>query len=287
MQSRAPHHSFSRKRSNTKMNYLRSIFVVLLLIFAVPAIGQVEVRDGCTVPEALAGRTNVHQCADCTFRSRSPFDSRNDGQRCGEEALPTVGPGDTNEFTTLFGKAPQARGTNLRGIKLRAARQRYAERRENWGGVFLSGDDDALFYIKDGGEVIPASAASDPSATTELKIPGLDVEGLVLYSADTRSMVDNIYETWGLGTPVLWVEYNSYVRDRVNGGFKPGTAIKLALPDAPLPLFLDGWAYMSFTVPHLKVAEAHIKLMSKCVFPDKIHTFVPPDAVRKARENCP
>ena len=269
------------------MNYLRSIFVVLILTFAVPAIGQVEARDGCTVPEALAGRTNVHQCTDCTLRSRSPFDSRNDAQRCGEEVLPTVGSSDTNEFITLFGKSPQARGTDLRGIKLRAARQRYAERRENWGGVFLSGDANALFYIKDGGEVIPASAASDPSATTELKISGLDAKGLALYSTETRSMVDNIYTTWGLGTPVLWVEYNSYVRDRVNGGFKSGTAIKLALPDAPLPLFLDSWAYASFTVPHLKVAEAHIKLMKKCVFPDKIHTFVPPAAIRMARQNCP
>lgn len=268
------------------MNYLRSILVVLFMIFIVPAVGQVEVRDGCTVPEALAGRTNVHQCADCTLRSRSPFDSLTDAQRCGEESLPAVVSNVTNEFVALFGNAPQARGTNLRGIKLRAARQRYAERKENWGGVFLSGDDNASFYVADGGETVPASAFGDPNATSELKIPGLDVEGLELYTAETRDMVDNIYETWGLGTPVLWIEYNSYVRDRVNGGFKRGTAIKIALPDAPLPLFLDGWAFASFTVPHLKVSEAHIKLLSKCVFPDKIHTFVPPHAVSRARAAC-
>lgn len=269
------------------MTFLRSIFVVLSAIFAVPVMGQVEARDGCTVPEALAFRTNIHQCADCSFRNRSPFDSRTDTQRCGEEALPTVvGPSDTNEFKAIFGEAPQARGTKkLRGVKLRAARQRYAERRANWGGVFISGDDAAPFYVQDNGEAWSASATSDPS-DTELKIPGLDVEGLALYTAERRAEVDNIFETWGLGTPVLWIEYNSYVRNRVNGGMMRGTAIKIALPDAPLPLFFDSWAYMTFNVPHLKVSSAHMLLLQKCFLPSKLHTFVPPSAVKDYRADC-
>ena len=266
------------------MRHLRNILTVLLL-FAGSLMGDVVVREGCTVPEGLKLRNNVHQCSDCSFRARSPFDSRNDAQRCGEEAVVVQGPHDSSEFTAIFGSAPDSRTSNLRGMKLRVARQRYNERRANWGGVFTPGDANAPFYITDDGETLSASAAGTFGQTV-LKIPGLDSTGLELYNQATKAKVDNIYSEWGLGIPVLWIEYNSYIQDRKNGGYKRGTAIKVALPDAPLPLFFDNWAFGSYTNPHLQVAQAQVKLMKNCYFPEKIHPFVPPNIQGRAKRAC-
>ncbi|KKM75858.1 hypothetical protein LCGC14_1385960 [marine sediment metagenome] len=269
------------------MSYLKGFFVVLFAIFALPVMGQVQVRDGCSVPDSVKWRGNVHQCADCSFRSRSPFDVRTDSQRCGESDTPSVaGPVDTDEYVSIFGLAPDPRRSNLRGMKLRMARMRYNERRANWGGVFLIGDSKAPFYVKDEGETLSASAASDPISETELKIPGLDLDGLSVYTKATQAKVNNIYKTWGLGEPVLWIEYNSYVRDHQTGGYKRGTAVKLALPDAPLPLFHDAWAYAAYTFPHQQVASAQVKLMQNCYFPKKIHTFIGQGIVGRYRARC-
>ncbi len=266
------------------MRHLRNILTVLIL-FAGSLTGAVVEREGCTVPEGLKLRNNVHQCSDCSFRARSPFDSRNDAQRCGEEAVVIRGPRDTSEFTAIFGPVPDPRTSNLRGMKLRVARQRYNERRTNWGGVFTPGDANAPFYVTDDGETLSASAAGT-FGQTALKIPGLDSTGLELYNKATKAKVDNIYSTWGLGVPVLWIEYNSYIQDRKNGGYKRGTAIKVALPGAPLPLFFDSWAFATYTVPHLQVSQAHIKLMKNCHFPEKVHPFVPPTVRGRAKRAC-
>ncbi len=268
------------------MTYIRSFFVVLFAVFALPAMGQVEVRDGCSVPDSVKWRGNVHQCADCSFRSRSPFDVRTDAQRCGEVEVTVAGPVDTDEYVSVFGPPPDPRTSSLRGMKLRAARMRYNERRANWGGVFIVGDNKAPFYIKDGGEVLSASAASDPISETELKISGLDLDGLDVYTKATQEKVNNIYKHWGLGEPVLWIEYNSYVRDHRTGGYKRGTAVKLALPDAPLPLFHDAWAYAAYTFPHHQVAGAHVKLMQNCYFSAEIHTFISKETIAQYRVRC-
>lgn len=270
----------------TKRNFNLTAVLLALLLFTLPVMAaNVTPRDNCTIPEFLIGRgAQVHQCADCTFRSRSPFDSRNDAQRCGEEDLtPVATRKDSAEFRDLFGTEPVVRkGTP----KERAAVQRYRERRENYGGVFLPGDANVAFYILDRGVKTPASPSGLPGNVSEIEVPGLNVDELDLYTSSAFKEVSATFQSWELGAPVLWIEYNSYNK-QADGSYSRGTAIKFALPDSALPRRLtDAWAFGAFEFTHLRVAQAQIRLIQRCAFPNKIHSLVPPSFVGRQRKAC-
>lgn len=270
----------------TKRNFQLTAMLLALLLFTLPVMAaNVTPRDNCTIPVSLIGRgVQIHQCADCSFRSRSPFDSRTDAQRCGEEDLTHVPLlKDSTEFRNLFGTEPVVRNGT---VKERAAVQRYQERRENFGGVFLPGDDNVAFYILDRGTKTPASPSGLPGNIFEIEVPGLNVDELSLYTASAFKEVSATFQSWELGVPVLWIEYNSYNR-QADGSYTRGTAIKFALPDSALPRRLtDAWAFGAFEFTHLRVAQAQIRLIQKCAFPVKIHSLVPPPFVSRLRKAC-